>query len=217
MSIIKIIMTIFGVSTYIFFMSYIYINSTIVQSCVLLLILIGFLMRFSTKDLLAELRMLTSLAIIWLIIWIIIALLNIKLTFVEDQNSNETGFWVTMTIGINTIMNFINTVYFLKIVLSFVSVNDFLKVPLKYKYLKYIILGKILFEQGNHAIRYIELYISNFPDQKIFNNDTFIKNAKKRFKKNLIILLALIFYILQESVIKGKLIDNRIKHCFDMR
>ncbi len=223
MSIVKVLAFFVSIVLYIIIASYMYGSNILIQSCILTSVLVALAIRTSIQDIIAEMKLIMWFAFLFLIIWALFILLRIDefifklVPFVKSTSNISQGFLTRFIPGLSIIMNFINTMFFIKFAFSFISIEDFLKLPWDIKYMKVLLLGKMLFVKGIHAIKNIEFHVNQFPNLKKSSKDSFVKKNQKKFKRNLIILLTLIFYILQEAEIRGELIDNRINHCFKVR
>lgn len=220
MSLFKIIMALGSIVVYIIITSYLYMGNTVVQACLLIFVLAIFAVLISVKELIAELRLVIWLALSMLAIVTLLALLNIDeiifklIPFTKVASDKSMSFLPRFLRGANIVLNLIHTIFFIRMIFSFIRVEDFLKIQMGIKYLKWLLLGKLLFAKGNCAIQNIEFYVSQFPNLKTKKEDNIVKRWRTWFRKNLIVLLALIFYIMQEATVRGELIDNRIEHCF---
>jgi hypothetical protein len=80
---------------------------------------------------------------------------------------------------------------------------------LSIRYLKYLILGKILYAAMFNSYANIRFWQDMVPTQSIPAHGT-----KTRFRRSLAAALALVLFTLSEATHKGEMIDNRITTCF---
>jgi hypothetical protein len=144
--------------------------------------------------------------IIMLIVYFILGIIGFRISS-EASDDASFSFWIIY--GLNKSIIFINTVFFLQFILSFISINDIMNLPMKIHTQKYFILGRALFV---HTIRYM-----NDIDFHLRLNPEYQKKGltfRQWFYLKLQLSFGIISMILRESRLKGELIDNRIIHCF---
>ena len=131
-----------------------------------------------------------------------------------DDGDCAFGLALWLRYGVNRILCFLSTVLALSFVVSFFRIDDALALPLPLSCRKSLILGESLFNTARGALDDSDLYLRHVPDQRILP-DRWPARAFAAFQRQLLIILTLIFYILNEAEIQGELIDNRIAHCIN--
>lgn len=127
---------------------------------------------------------------------------------VSDPSGARAGLEFWSVYGANRIMLLLSSVLAIRVCYSYVSFDDLLALPIRISLLKYVILGKLLYEAAFSSYRQICFYQSLIPSLQVGG-----QSLKSRFNFRLASLLALLYYIIGEAKLKGELIDNRIRHC----
>jgi len=99
--------------------------------------------------------------------------------------------------------------FFIQVLLSYISMQDILSLPMKMTKKRYLLLGRALFVHSIQYIEALEFHLKLIPEYQK-HRLTFMQ----WFRLKLQLSLAVIMMVLRESKIKGELIDNRILHCF---
>ncbi|GAK51176.1 hypothetical protein U14_02418 [Candidatus Moduliflexus flocculans] len=188
-------------------LGYIYLDVWQAQVAYFAAILIVMALRKSFRQALAELRLFLPFVVMMLAIYAVFGLLNVK----HDQpQQSALAFWLLY--GVNRVLCFLNTALSLSLLLSWFQVNDVLALPIPIRYTKALILGRSLFTKARGALDEIDLHLRHFPDQRFLPARWHLR-LFAAFQRQLLLVLTLIFYILEEAEIQGELIDNRITHC----
>ena len=100
--------------------------------------------------------------------------------------------------------------FFIQFLLSFFQTNDILALPMSINAKKHFILGRALFLHTIKHLDDLEFHLRLFPEyqQKRLN-------LKQWFNLKLQLTFGVITMILRESKLRGELIDNRIRHCYN--
>ncbi len=162
---------------------------------VLVTILAG-LLRFGIRNWYKELKLILPFIITMFIVYVLIGLITVKLPY-----------WIMY--GLLRSLSFINTIFFIQIILSYVSINDIITLPLSIDAKKHLILGRALFNHAITQIGNIELHLRLLPE---FQRSRL--SLKQWFRFKLQQSFAIICMLLREAKLKGELIDNRIQHCY---
>jgi len=116
-------------------------------------------------------------------------------------------------LGINTALLLLNTVFILELFILSITINDILSIKVNIRFLKFLILTRTLFTQGITKFKNEKILFDIIPNFQIKMKPTF-SNLKPIFFQNIIYILTITFYILEQAKILGPLIDNRIKHLY---
>lgn len=114
--------------------------------------------------------------------------------------------------GILTILILLNTVFAVELFILSVTVNDILAVNIPIQYLKFFILMRTLAVRGIAKFDNEKIIFNIIPEFKR-NKKINLSNIKSVFMQNLVLIITIAFYIIEQGKILGPLIDNRIKHC----
>jgi len=105
-----------------------------------------------------------------------------------------------------------SSLLYMQIAFRFLNLEALLELPLPIHSLKYIILGKHLYEVASTA--YSELCVfSDFMPM----NQAVKQSFMGRIRIKLVVILALVSFVISEATIKGEMIDERIRHCWPER
>jgi len=154
---------------------------------------------------------LKNLKILSPFIAMLIAVYGLFILFgISPQGTISHEYWLTY--GLPRILLLVSSVLFFRICFSFVSIDDLIRSDISIRYLKYLILGKILYDAAFHSFPKIRFWQDLTPTMK--NSP---KGFRERFKRSLAATLALVLYTLNEAEQKGQKIDDLIRHCHKER
>jgi hypothetical protein len=191
---------------YIIILTILLADSFKIQSTVCIAVLILSFIRFGTKKLIAEIKLIVPFVIAMLVVYMLLGIVGFRFSSQASPNSTF-GFWLIY--GMNKSIIFINSILFLQIVLSFIQTNDILNLPLKIDTKKYFILGRALLIHATDNLDNLQFYLKLMPEYQVSK-----LSLKQWFFLKLKLTHGIISMLMRESRIKGELIDNRIKHCF---
>jgi hypothetical protein len=177
------------------------------QTVILILIIILDWLRFGVNKIWTEIKLLLPFLVTMLFVYIILGIVGFR---ISSQASERSTFNFWLIYGLNKSMIFINTILFLQFILSYICINDILKLPMNINIKKYFILGRALFVHTMQNLNNIEFYIKLMPEYQKKG-----LSFRQWFYLKLQLSYCIIIMILRESHLKGELIDNRIKHCFN--
>lgn len=124
----------------------------------------------------------------------------------DIAGTGKVSYW--MRYGGVRLLLLVNTLLCVRVAFSMVSFDDILRLPLSIRWLKYVILGRVLYQAAFGKYNALVLHQSMIPSQQISS-----RRFKDKIHDKLASVLALALYILAESRHKGEMIDNRIRHC----
>ncbi len=189
-------------------LGYIYIDVWQAQAAYFAVIFVIIALRTSLKQAVAELRLFLPFVVMMLVIYAVFGLLQVR----HDQQPQQSALAFWLIYGINRVFCFLNTALSLSLLLSWFRIDDVLALPIPIRYTKALILGRSLFSKARGALDDIDLHLRHFPDQRFLPARWHLR-LFAAFQRQLLLILTLIFYILEEAEIQGELIDNRITHC----
>lgn len=204
----KIVSLLLYLLLFIYLFSYKFLDNQLIQTEYFIFISILYCLKNSFKSFFKDLKVFLPFISSMLLIYLLFGLFGFKGFGDYNPQSSTIIYWTLF--GVRRIFLFLSTALTFGTAFSFISIDDITSLPIDIKYLKFIILGKSLFENANNSFERFDFFIQMFPE---FQKEE-KQGLKKKFKKNLLIILGLIFFIIRESNIQGELIDNRIKHCF---
>ena len=165
------------------------------QMAFLFILLSAGLLRFSFRKWIDEIKLILPFIITMLLVYVLIGVITTKL-----------HFWLHY--GLLRSINFVNTMFFIQIILSYISINDIISLPLNINAKKHLILGRALFSHALLQIGNIEFHLRLMPE---FQKPRL--SVRLWFSLRLQQSFAIICMLLRESKLKGELIDNRINFC----
>lgn len=192
----KIITLLIILALFIWIVSFRLMESLPWQFAFLLVLIAAGMLRFSFRKWLNELKLILPFIFTMFIVYVLIGLITAKLRY-----------WLIY--GLLRSMNFVNTMFFIQLVLSYISINDIINLPLSINAKKHLILGRALFSHALMQIGNIEFHLRLLPE---FQEPRL--SLRKWFALRLQQSFAIICMLLRESKLKGELIDNRILHCY---
>lgn len=176
-----------------------WLDSGLAQGLALAGISVASIMRTSPRQFLQELRLFASFVVLMGIFYLIFGLFSL--------NGHPLSWWSIF--AAKRLSLFLSTLLALGFLLSFITMEDIFALPMAVGRKKYLLLGSSLYSTSRNAMEDIELHTSLFPE-----NQQQKRSMGGRFRRQLISILTLIFYILREAELQGEMMDNRIRHCF---
>ena len=116
--------------------------------------------------------------------------------------------------GIVTALILLNTVFSVELFVLSITINDILSIDIPIKYLKFFILMRTLLVRGMAKFDNDKVLFNIIPELQHNKNINF-KNIKSVFMQNLVLIITIAFYVIDQGKILGPLIDNRIKHIYE--
>lgn len=208
-SLTKLILLFLITAMYVYYTGFELINNLPVQLLVLLLVLLLCSIRFRFKKVLNEIRLMLPFITFMLLIYAILGIVGFS--FAGNMLSDSRVVSALVFGAIRCVL-FVSTMLFFQFILSFVSMQNILNLPYGMRFKKSMILGRALFI---HSLRYLEEmedFLKLMPEYQKHR-----LSFRQWYRLKLQLTLALIFMLLRESYLKGELIDNRIRHCFDFQ
>jgi hypothetical protein len=206
-AIIKLISLLLILAAFIYETSLVYVDNTQFQIIAVIVVLIASLTRFGKAKLVNEIRLFLPFIITMLSVYVLIGLIGISSNFLPIVHGSSFMFWLKY--GLNRTCLFINTLFLLQILLSYISMKDILALPIQINRKRYLLLGRALFIHSIKYIEELEFHLKLMPEYQCKH-----LRIRQWFRLKLQLSLAVIVMMLRESRIKGELIDNRILHCF---
>jgi hypothetical protein len=173
------------------------------QAIGLLLLSLVLIVRRGLNSWFRQLKGMLPFTITLALVYLAFAVLQVR---TPGGEQGTFGFWAGYG-GVRIIL-LISSLLAVRVLYSFVSFDDILGLPVSISLLKYVILGKLLYEASFSSYRDI-VYFQGFIPSLLLEGRSF----RGRFRARLSSLLALLYYIIGEAKFKGELIDNRIRHC----
>ncbi|MDD2332001.1 MAG: hypothetical protein PHI68_05045 [Candidatus Cloacimonetes bacterium] len=124
----------------------------------------------------------------------------------EQPELSYLRYWLGF--GLSRVLLLLSTILLIRIIFLWFRVQDLWALKLKMRYLKYLILARILYHYAFGKPEEIATFLDAIP-----GNQGSKRTLKTRFKKKLVTILSLLIVVIMESQLKGELIDNRIRHC----
>ena len=143
---------------------------------------------------------------LWLLSPFILMLTGVYALFALLRIGEGRSYWLHY--GLSRTLLFLSTLLFMQLLISRIKIDDLLSFPMSINKLKYIILGKLLFNEAATSYQQLCLFVEFIPTEQ-----RGLKRFLRLLRKKLIVLLALVSYIINEATLKGEMIDERIKHC----
>jgi hypothetical protein len=173
------------------------------QSLALLLICLLSVLRLGLHKLLSQIKLLLPFVGMLILVYGIFIILGIS-----PQGTTALSYWLAY--GLPRILLLISSILLLRIFISFMRMQDFFDSGLSIHYLKYLILGRILYRAAFHSYPLLREWQSLIPSEQ--NEEA---TLKQRYRKALTTTLALALYVLGEATLKGEMMDNRIANCYE--
>jgi len=205
-NLLKITLVVFILIAYVYISGFAYADELVIQILMVAIVLLLSMLRFKRQRFINELRLILPFIATMLIVYILLGLARFNPNNITAQN-NILKFWFNY--GLCRAILFSGTVFFFQYILSYITMNDIISLPLSVYHKRYLILGRSLFIHSVNNIGNLELHIKLMPEYQKKR-----LTIKQWFYIKLQLTMSLIIMVLRESRIKGELIDNRIRHCF---
>ncbi|MCB5248243.1 MAG: hypothetical protein WCY87_05690 [Candidatus Cloacimonadales bacterium] len=180
----------------------IWFHNVALQTICLVTLIVLTLLVLGSKKLIQELRLLLPFIAMLIVVYAIFILLGI-----DPEGKGALQYWINY--GLPRALLLVNAVLAFRLCFAFVSVDKLLSSGAGIHRLKYLILGKILYEAAANSYHQLKYWQELIPTVRTQDN----KGLKDRFKTGLSSTLALILYIMAEAKYKGERIDNLIATC----
>ena len=181
----------------------IWFSDLYVQSFGLLGATILYLAILGSKSLLAQFRILFPFLGMLIAVYALFILLGI-----DPSQKGAFRYWLAY--GLPRALLLVNAFLAFRLCFSIVSVDGMLQSKMSIHRLKYIVLGKILYEAAVHSYKELKNWQDMIPSMRGKK-----PNLREMFKRNLCATLALVLYVLAEAELKGERIDNLIQNCHE--
>lgn len=179
------------------FFCIVYLEDETIQFVVLGVIFLLSCWSFSVKGILKK---------IWHLLPFVLLLVSVYVIFAVFQIGKSRAEWIHYGLTRTTLL--ISSLLFIQVLINWLQLNSFLDIPWGIEKLKYVILGKILYKLAFSSYSDLCLFVDCIPSEQ-----TRSASLPRKFRKRLIVLLALIIYVINEAILKGEMIDERIWHC----
>ncbi len=165
-----------------------------VQTLLFLLVLFGFGLLRGWRALLAQFKLFMPLAVIILV-------LNLLAGVVmhHPMQSLLHGTGIALLMG--------NGFFLVALLLGSLRFSDILSLPLGETVRKSVLLIRILLARAEGVLPELELALELYPQAE---SETRIR---RRFRRGMQLILALLLFVLEEAQLVGELMDNRWQHC----
>jgi hypothetical protein len=120
----------------------------------------------------------------------------------------------TLRNGILTALILLNTVFVVELFILSITINDILSINIPIKYLKFFILMRTLMVRGMAKFDNEKVLFNIIPEFQ-HNKKINFRNIKSAFMQNLVLIMTIAFYVIEQGKILGPLIDNRIRHIYE--
>ena len=172
------------------------------QLLTLCIIMMLSLIYLGGNQLLKQLKILLPFVGTLIFIYAIFIILGIS-----PDNENALAYWLAY--GLPRILLLLSSILLLRIFVSWMRIEDFYNSGLSIHRLKYIILGRILYQAAFHSYPLIKDWLALIPSEQGGK-----RSFKQRYNFALTASLALALYVLGEADMKGEMMDNRIANCY---
>ena len=125
---------------------------------------------------------------------------------ISPKGTVPLAYWVHY--GLPRVLLLLSSFLAFRLCYAYVSVDDLISSNLGIHRIKYLILGKILYDAAFHSYAQIKMWQELSPGMRQKP-----KGFKMRFKRALAATLALVLFTLAEAESKGERIDNLIENC----
>ncbi|MCK9557119.1 MAG: hypothetical protein PHO85_06625 [Candidatus Cloacimonetes bacterium] len=182
----------------------IWFQNLVLQGICLLALIVLTLSILGSRKLFKELRILAPFVSMLIVVYAIFILLGI-----DPEGKGAFQYW--MNYGLPRALLLVNAVLAFRLCFALVSVDSILDSDASIHRLKYIILGKILYEAATNSYHQLKQWQEMTPGMHARK----ATGIKERFQRGLSATLALVLYILAEAKYKGERIDNLIATCHE--
>jgi hypothetical protein len=192
---------------FIAFACIIWLEKTLFQSSLFILISIIFMFLLGAEKYRAELKLMLPFVSILFIVYMVFGLVGFRATSIHSKVFTIMDYWFLF--ALSRIFLLLSTVLLIQLLISFFTLQDVMKLPIGIQRQKVIILARTLYIHALGVLDDFEFHIDGIPTNQVTG-----RSLKQYVHKKLALILALLFMVIKESQIGGELIDNRIRHCF---
>lgn len=160
-------------------------------------------LRRGLRGWLGEIKVIAPFFFMLLIVYLLFGLTGLPRA---SGKRGDLSYWLCF--GLPRVLMLVNSILGIQYILSLLSFQDVLRLPLPISISKYLLLGRVLYQAAFHSHIQIETHLSLIPSLQKSR-----LGLKARFNRMLASTLALLYHIIGEARLKGELIDNRIAHC----
>ena len=160
-------------------------------------------LRRGLRGWLSEIKVIAPFFFMLLIVYLLFGLTGLP---GASGKRGDLAYWLGF--GLPRVLMLVNSILGIQYILSLLSFQDVLRLPLPISISKYLLLGRVLYQAAFRSHAQIETHLNLIPslqESKL--------GFKARFNRMLASTLALLYHIISEARLKGELIDNRIAHC----
>jgi len=124
----------------------------------------------------------------------------------EAAGNAKVAYWLGF--GSIRMLLLVNTLLCIRVAFGMVSWDNVLRLPLGIRWMKYLILGRVLYRAAFDQYRELEMHQRLVPSVQREQ-----ASPRRRIRRKLESVLALTLFTLAEARHKGEMIDNRILQC----
>ncbi len=212
----KLFMIVLIAIVFLYFLNFKWINNFDINLGLVPLFFVFSIIRNKVKLFFNQTKIVSVLIFFMYITYFIFGLFSLEigksLNFVFLTKVIEPSSWTIYwnLYGLSRVLGIFNTFIFLNLLISEIKIEDIFSLPLDINKLKYLILGKSLFNSAKDSVEKIDFFIDMFPCYQLEQKKL---SFKEKFNKKLLTVLGLVFFVLRETIIQGEMIDNRIENC----
>lgn len=179
----------------------IWFQNLALQGAMMISLVVGSFIFLGARRLVGQMKLLLPFVGMLAIIYLGFILIGI-----DPSGQGSTEYWLAY--GLPRMLLLINAILAFRLCFAMISFEEILRSGISIHRLKYVILGKILFDAATHSYAEIRMWQGMMPSMQRGSS-----GVKDRFFRALSVTLALILYIMAEAEMKGERIDNLIKQC----
>lgn len=179
----------------------IWFQNLALQGAMMIGLVVGSFIFLGARRLVGQMKLLLPFVGMLAIIYLGFILIGI-----DPSGQGSTEYWLAY--GLPRMLLLINAILAFRLCFAMISFEEVLRSGISIHRLKYVILGKILFDAATHSYAEIRMWQGMMPSMQRGSS-----GVKDRFFRALCVTLALILYIMAEAEMKGERIDNLIKQC----
>ncbi len=163
-------------------------------------------LRIGLLGLWHQMRLMLPLMLTLVVVYMLFGLVGFGLPPGLEPGIHPLQYWFVF--GAVRAVLFLNTLLWVRILFSFVAMDDIESLPLSLHRKKGLLLGRILYRLAMETVDNAGFYQRLIP-----SNQQRRTKLRKKIKNKLAIVLCLLFVVLIEAKTHGELIDNRLRHC----
>lgn len=183
-----------------------WVDDTAIQLFFFSVIWLAAWLRLGLNRLWRQMRLMLPIMLTLVVVYTVFGLIGIGMTPGSGMGLKPMQYWLIF--GTVRAVLFLNTLLWVRVLFSFISMEDIESLPLSLHRKKGLLLGRILYSLAQDTIAKAGFYHGLIPSNQL-NRISF----RLRIKNKLAIVLCLLYVALIESKMRGELIDNRIRHC----